>query len=198
VAWVSDRTVHARVIASLKQTIVGFQFVGLGMDNLASGCQPFAVLYAGGASQQHALALADIGNQLAQGKQNASLADYFALWEQEKVKFPRDAMDVSIAIGQYAILCQTLFQGTMGPDNPFVSTVWKLYAALANAAPPYIADKYHQQVTLTPSAANIYFPCILWAAQVNVHECLQNVGTNAADSHVGIDLPNFKALLWDL
>ena len=184
------------VTASLKQTIVGFQFVGLGMDDLASGCQPFAVSYAGGASQLQALASADIGNQLAQGEQSASLADYRALREQEKVKFPRDAMDVIIAIGRYAVLCQTLFQGT-GPDNPFVSTMWKLYAALSNAA-PYITDKYHQQVAITPSVANMYFPCILRAVQVNAYEYLQSVGTNVADSHVGVDLPDFKALLWDL
>ena len=64
------------VTASLKQMIVGFQFVGLGMDDLSSGCQPFAVSYAGGASQLQALATADIGNQLAQGEHSASLADY--------------------------------------------------------------------------------------------------------------------------
>ncbi len=185
------------VTASLKQTIVGFQFVGLGMDDLASGCQPFTVPYAGGASQLQALASADIGNQLAQGEQSASLADYRALREKEKVKFPRDAMDVIIAIGRYAVLCQTLFLGT-GPDNPFVSTIWKLYAALSNAAPYITNKKYHQQVAITPSVANMYFPCILRAVQVSVQEYLQSVGTNVADSHVGVDLPDFKALLWDL
>jgi hypothetical protein len=75
--------------------------------------------------------------------------------------------------------------------------MWKLYAALSNAA-PYITDKYHQQVASTPSVANMYFPCILRTVQVNVHEYLQSVGTNVADSHVGVDLPDFKALLWDL
>ena len=31
------------VTASLKQTVLGFQFVGLGMDDLTSCWQPFAV-----------------------------------------------------------------------------------------------------------------------------------------------------------
>ena len=33
---------------------------------------------------------------------------------------------------------------------------------------------------------------------MNVHEYLQNVETNVADSHAGVDLPEFEALLWDL
>ena len=113
------------VTATLKQMVTGFQFVGLGVDDLASGCQPFAVSYdaGGGGSQLQALESAEIGNQLAQGEHTASLSDYRTLREQEKVKFPRDITDVVITLGRFAVLCQTLFQGT-GPDNPLVSAMW--------------------------------------------------------------------------
>ena len=186
------------VTTLLKQMVIGFQFVGMGVDDLSSGCQSFAVSHTGGASQLQALASAEIGNQLSQGgEHNASLlSDYRMLREQEKVKFPRDMMDVVITMGRYAVLCQALFQGT-DPDNLFVAAMWKLYVALQNAA-PFITDRYHQQVAVFPSAANIYYPCILRAIQVNVHEYLHDVDINVADSHDGVDLPDFKALLWDL
>ena len=184
------------VTASLKQTVLGFQFVGLGMDDLASGCQPFVVAYAGGAHQLQALAAAEIGHQLAQGDHSASLADYRTLREQEKIKFPRDAMDVVISLGRYAVLCQTLFQGT-GVDNPFVAAIWKLYASFSNAV-PFVTDKYHQMVALSPAVAKLYYPCILRAVQVKVHDYMQEVSTNVAESHAGVDIPDFKTLLWDL
>ena len=67
-------------------------------------------------------------------------------------------MDVIIAIGRYAVLCQTLFQGT-GPDNPLVATMWKLYASLSNAA-PYITSRSHSlllyQICITPVSSE---PC---------------------------------------
>lgn len=64
------------ITAALKQMVVGFQFTGNGADDLSSGCQPFLVAYAGGTNRTQALAAANIGNQLAQGEQSASLADY--------------------------------------------------------------------------------------------------------------------------
>ena len=39
------------VTAALKQMIVSFQFVGHGVDDLATGCQPFLVTYTGSANQ---------------------------------------------------------------------------------------------------------------------------------------------------
>ena len=169
-AWSLVPELYTSVVTTtLKQMVTGFQFIGLGVDDLASDCQPFAVSYAGGASQlQQALESAEIGNQLAQGEHTASLSDYRTLREQEKVKFPRDITDVVITLGQFAVLCQMLFQGT-GPDNPLVSTMWKLYVAMNNAV-PFIAERYHQQVMMTPSVAHMYYPCILWVVQVNVHD----------------------------
>ena len=64
-----------------------------------------------------ALAAAEIRNQLAQDEHSTSLVDYRMLMKQEKVKFPRDAMDVVISLGRYAVMCQTLFQET-GLENP--------------------------------------------------------------------------------
>ena len=84
------------VTTGLKQIIVGFQFVGHGVDDLRSGCQPFQVAYAGSASHYCAVTDASVSNQLAQGKQNASLADYRTIRDQEKIKFPRDITEVCI------------------------------------------------------------------------------------------------------
>ena len=108
------------VTATLKQMVIGFHFVGNGVNDLSSGCQPFLVAYAGGSSHLQALAAASIGNQLAQGEQNASLADYRTIREKEKIKFPRDVTEVSITLGRFAVLCQELFQGT-GDAPPLVS-----------------------------------------------------------------------------
>lgn len=78
----------AVVTTTLKQMLVGFLFVGHGVDDLMSGCQPFLILYAGSAHHYFAVAAADVGHQLSQGKQNASLSDYRTIREKEKLKFP--------------------------------------------------------------------------------------------------------------
>ena len=123
------------VTATLKQMVVGLQFVGHSVDDLSTGCQPFLVVsYAGGSNHLQALEAASIGNQLAQGEQNASLADYRTIRDRENSKFPRDITEVNITLGQYTVLAQALLQGT-GDDNPFVTSIWRLYLALTNAVP---------------------------------------------------------------
>ena len=92
------------VTAALKQMIVGFQFVGYGVDDLATGCQPFLVTYTGSANQLEALATASLNNQLAQGEHSASLDDYRTIREKETVRFPKDIMEVGITLGRYAVL----------------------------------------------------------------------------------------------
>ncbi|KAI2506961.1 hypothetical protein MHU86_7458 [Fragilaria crotonensis] len=153
------------VMLALKQIIQGFQFVGHGVDDLSTGCQPFQVAYASSANHLQALATASIVNQLAQGEQSASLADYRTLRDKEKVKFPRDTVEVCITFGRYAVLCacQTLFQG-MGPHIPIVEALWHLTAAIQNAT-PFITEHY-QQVTRTPAVVALYFPSIVRAVQV--------------------------------
>ena len=75
------------ITASLKQMIMGLQVVGHGIDDLATGCQPFMVTYSGSANHLEALAAASLGNQLAQGEQSASLGDYREIREREKCVF---------------------------------------------------------------------------------------------------------------
>ena len=87
------------VTATLKQMVVGLQFVGHGVDDLTSACQPFLVAYAGNTNNLLALDAASISNQLAQGEQNATLSDYRTLREKEKVKFPQDTTEVCITMG---------------------------------------------------------------------------------------------------
>ena len=180
---------------TLKQMINGFQFVGHGVDDLMTGCQPYLVVYSGSAHHQQALANASISQQLAQGDQNASLADYRTLREKEKLKFPRDTMDVCITMTRYAILCQTLFQGA-GPENPLVAVLWRLVMALQNAA-PFIMERY-QQMVRTPAMTSIYFASVLRAVQVQVHEYLHAVATNVTEDHGGVELPEFRSLVTDL
>ena len=78
------------VTTALKQMILGFQFVGHGVDDLGSGCQPFQVAYSGGANHIDALEAASLSNQLTQGDQNANLADIRMIRDKERLKFPSD------------------------------------------------------------------------------------------------------------
>ena len=183
------------VTSSLKQMIVGLQFVGHGIDDLSSGCQPFMVVFSGSTNHRQALEAANVGNQLAQGEHSASLADYVTLRAGEKIRFPKDIMEVGITIGWYAVLCQSLFQGT-GPDNPMVNLLWKLFAEVQNSAPS-IADKF-QQVAHQPAVANVFHVCILWAIQVHMHDYLHAVSVNVSEDHSGVDKPEFRAMVADL
>lgn len=49
--------------------------------------------------------------------QNASLADIRTIRDGEKLKFPLNASEVCVTLIRYAVLCQTLFQGT-GNKHP--------------------------------------------------------------------------------
>lgn len=134
------------VTTGLKQMITGFMFVGHGVDDLSSGCQPFQVAYSGSTNHMQALAAASIGHQLAQGDNQATLTDYCAPREKEKVKFPRDTMEVAFSLSRFVVLCQTLFQDT-GPPNPLVETLWGLAASMQNAA-PFVTERYQQMIRL--------------------------------------------------
>ena len=143
------------------------------------------------------LANASISQQLAQGDQTASLADYRTLRDKEKVKFPRDTMlEVCISLIRFAVLCQTLFQGE-GPTNPLVEVLWRLVAAMQNSA-PFIAERF-QQMVRTPNVTSIYFASVLrGAVQVQAQEYLHLVATNVTENHEGIELPEFRSLVTDL
>ncbi|KAI2510215.1 hypothetical protein MHU86_4247 [Fragilaria crotonensis] len=185
------------ITTTLKQMVVGLQFVGHGADDLASGCQPFLVSYAGTDHHYTAVAAASVGNQLSQGEQNASLADYRSIREREKVKFPRDISDACITLTRYAVLCQCLFQGTTGAEHPFVETMWAAAAALQNIA-PYATEQFHRCARLYPGIGGIYHAKILRAIQLGVHDYLTQVATNQAAGVTGVVLPSFSSLMKDL
>jgi hypothetical protein len=123
------------VTSQLKQMITGFQFLGLGPDDLATGCQPFLVAYSGDVHHHQVQAAAMIGNQLAQGEQNPTLADYRTLRESEKLKPPRDILQVSITLQRFAVLVQCLFQGA-GRAHPLVESLWSLASSFQNQVVP--------------------------------------------------------------
>ena len=183
------------VTATLKQMVVRFQFVGNGVDNLNSGSQPFLVSYARGGRHMQALAAANIGNQLAQGEQNASLADCRSIREKEKIKFPRNVTEVCIMVGRYAVLFQALFQGTEGA-HPLVATMWNLYSALNNAAP--FITKRSSHIVFAPQVTRHYYACVLRAIQVNVHEYMQEVSVNVAESHEGVGPIKLRTMIQEL
>lgn len=188
---------YAPIITTLlKQMVVGFQFVGHGVDDLSSGCQPFLVAYSGSAHHYLALADASVGNQLAQGEQNASLSDYRTLREKERIKFPRDILEVGITLTRYAVLCQCLFQG-VGATHPFVEAMWSMVAGFQNAA-PFITERYHALASRHPSVAPTYHARIVRAVQVCTHEYMQMVAHNIADGVIGVEVPNFTVMLQEL
>ena len=180
----------------LKQMIVGFLFVGHGIDDLSLGFQPFQVAYSGTANHLESLAVASISHHFAQGDQAASLTDYATIKEKEKVRFLRDTVDVAITLTRYAVLCQALFQG-VGPVHPFIERVWQLAASINNAT-PYITKRF-QQVVGSPNITNVYFLYIVRSVQVNVFKYLHAVSINLADdSRTGVELPEFRSLVTEL
>ncbi|KAI2491521.1 hypothetical protein MHU86_23049 [Fragilaria crotonensis] len=183
------------VTTALKQMVVGFQFVGFGSDDLTSGCQPFLVAYAGRANHYQVLAAADVSNQLAQGEHAASLTDYKAIKDKEKVKLPKDVAETCITLCRFAVLCQTLFQGT-GPTHPLVDAMWTTALTLQNHAPA-VTDRY-QALVGVPGVSQTYYARIVRAVQLGVYEYLQGVATNLVDSVMGVEKPNFAVMLQDL
>lgn len=183
------------ITTTLKQMVVGFQFGGHGVDDLTSGCQPFIVSYAGSANHYLAVAAADVGNQLSQGEQNASLSDYRTIREKEKLKFPRDISEVCITLTRFAVLSQCLFQGT-GAPHPFVEAMWIMVAGFQNGA-PFITERFHA-LSRYPSVASLYHARIVRAVQVSVHDYMQMVANNVADNIAGVDVPSTATMLQEL
>ena len=183
------------VTTALKQMIVGFRFEGHGADDLETGCQPFLVAYAGRDHHIQQVTTASVADQLAQGEQQASLADYRTLRESERLKFPRDVTDVCITLFRYSVLCQCLFQG-VGAPHPYVEALWSTAVTLQNIA-PFVTERYNdlarnQIVNVT------YFARILRAVQMSAYEYLHGVATNLAETAAGVDVPSFATMMQDL
>lgn len=183
------------VTTSLKQMVIGFQFIGHGPDDLTSGCQPFLVTYSGKEDHYMAVAAADVGNQLSQGAQNASLSDYREIRAKEKVKFPKDVLDASITLCRFAVLCQVLFQGT-GPAHPLVDAMWATALGLQNLAPSITAQ--YQALMRMPGIAPTYYARVIRAIQLGIHDYFQQVAVNVVESVVGVEVPNFRTMLQEL
>lgn len=183
------------VTTTVKQMIVGFQFPGHNADDLGTGCQPFLVAYAGKAHHLRVTAASAVADQLAQGDQNASLADIRTIREGEKIKFPLNASEVCVTLFRYAVLCQTLFQGT-GAKHPFTETLWDVATKFKNLE-PFITDKYNELAS-SRNVTSLYYARIVRAVQVCSHEYLYQVATHDSDDVGGIEVPKFDAMLSEL
>ena len=84
----------------------------------------------------------------------------------------------------------------MGPPKPLVEALWQLTAAIQNAT-PFITER-SQQVTHTPAIVALYFPSIVCAVQVRVHECLHSVSINLVEGHAGVEPLEFRSLITEL
>ena len=184
------------VTTTIKQMVVGFQFAGHSPDDLSTGCQPFLVAYAGKAHHLPVVAAAATADQLAQGDQNASLADIRTIREGEKIKFPLNASEVCVTLFRYAVLCETLFQGTTGGKHPFVEALWLVAKALKDVE-PFVTDKYNDLASVHP-ITSIYCARIVRAVQVYSHEYLHQVSTHDGETLYDISVPDFGPLVREL
>ena len=184
------------VTTTVKQMVIGFQFPGHNADALSTGCQPFLVAYAGRAHHMQVTAASAVADQLAQGDQNASfLSDIRTIREGEKLKFPLNASEVCVTLFRYAVLCQTLFQGS-GPAHPFVTALWDVATKLKDIE-PFVTDKYNELAT-SRQITSLYYTRIVRAVQVYAHEYLHQVATSESDTCGGLEVPKFDSLLLEL
>lgn len=184
------------VTSGLKQMVVSFGFAGVGPDDLASGCNPFQVTYAGARDYYAAQAAAGVTQQLDQGLHNANLADIQAIKEKEKVRFPSDLHQVAITLQRYAVLVQTLFQGKPAAVHPFVQALWNLAVGFQNRL-PFIIDR-HQGLGASGNAYQSYPARILRTVQIQGYEYLQGVGASMGGFGAVDNAPDFAPLLQDL
>jgi hypothetical protein len=184
------------VTTSLKQMVVGFGFAGVGPDDLASGCNPFQVTYAGARDYYASQAAAGVAQQLDQGVHNANLADIQAIKDKEKVRFPSDLHQVAITLQRYAVLVQALFQGKPAAVHPFVQSLWNLAVGFQNRL-PFIIDRYHS-LGAAGNAHQSYPARILQTVKVQGYEYLQRISASIGGFDAVDASPDFTTLLQDL
>lgn len=182
------------ITTTLKQAILAHQFAGSSTDDLASGCNPFLVVYSGAADNARAQEAAVLGQQLELGSHNVSLADVRTLKDKEKVRFPLDVYQVGISLIRYAVLLQVLLQGA-GPPHPYVQAMWDL-ATKFHQRQPFIVERYMETLRLGPY--HTYPARILRYVQVQGQEYFQAIAA-ATVGFAAVDMvPNFTALLLHL
>lgn len=185
------------VTTALKQMITSFNFAGVGSEDLGTGCNPFQVAYAGSQDYYAAQTVAGVVQQLEQGASNANLSDIQTIKDKEKVRFPSDMHQVGITLQRYAVLVQTLFQGTTAAVHPFVRAMWELATGFQTRL-PFIMDRYQGLGPGSP-LHSVYPAHIIRTIQINAHEYLQRIGASYdGDFRAVDDIPNFSQLLQDL
>jgi hypothetical protein len=136
------------------------------------------------------LAAADVGNQLAQDKQSASLLDYRSICEKEKVKFPKDVSETCITLCRFAVLCQVLFQG-IGPAHP---RHWAYKTSRPQSQIINKRSRVHPEWYRRILHASCE-PCSSGCTKTFRGSVL---AMNVAESMVGVEKPNFQSMLQDL
>ena len=184
------------VTTTIKHMVVGFQFPGHSPDDLSTGCQPFVVAYAGKGDHLQVVAAAATADQLAQGDHNASLADIRTIREGEQIKFPLNASEVCVTLFRYAVLCETLFQGTTGAKHPFVEALWFAAKAFKDVE-PFVTDTFNDLVSVHP-ITSIYYARIVRAVHVYSHEYLHQVSTHDGETLDDISVSDFAPLIREL
>ena len=184
------------VTTGLKQMIVGLQFPGHSSDDLGTGCQPFMVAYAGKAHHLQVTAAPAVADQLIQGDQNTTLADIRTIRKGEKVKSPLNASEMCVTLFRFAVLCETLFQGS-GERHPYVESIWRFARGLKDIE-PFVTDKYNELAPVHAFTNLYYYARIVLAVQVWTHEYLHRIAISEVDNVQGIEVPKFDNVLRDL
>jgi hypothetical protein len=182
------------ITTTLRQTILAHQFAGASTDDLATGCNPFLVVYSGATDNAHAQEAATLGQQLELGSHNVTLADVQTIKAKERVRFPTDIYQVGITLIRYAVLMQTLLQG-VGPPHPYVQAVWDL-ATKFHQRQPFIVERYLEATRLGPYST--YPARILRYVQVQGEEYFQAIAAATAGFQAVDAVPNFTPLLLHL
>jgi hypothetical protein len=182
------------ITTTLRQAILAHQFAGTSTDDLATGCNPFLVVYSGATDNARAQEAATLGQQLELGSHNVTLADVQTIKAKERVRFPTDIYQVGITLIRYAVLMQTLLQG-VGPPHPYVQAVWDL-ATKFHQRQPFIVERYLEASRLGPYST--YPARILRYVQVQGEEYFQAIAAATAGFQAVDAVPNFTPLLLHL
>jgi hypothetical protein len=182
------------VTTAVKQTITTFTFAGSGIDDLASGCNPFLVSYSGAKAQQEAREIANLALQLDQGVNQATLADVRSIRDKEKVKLPRDLHQVAVTLQRFAVLTHMLFQSETGHRHPLVRTLWHLAETFA-ARLPFFVERHAQHAGEVYSS---YPTRILRHVQIRTAEYFQRISSANAGFEAVDNAPSFDEILEDL
>ena len=75
--------------------------------------------------------------------------------------------------------------------------MWRTAVGVQENVAPFISERVHA-LSRDPATLLNYYARIVRAVQVGVHDYMQGVATNVAHGVVGIEIPNFTAMIQDL